>query len=238
MLLEECDSTNRIARERAEHGAPEGDWVSALRQTAGRGRHDRVWESLDGNLFLSIVFRSVPLERWTWVPLFSAVAILRALVSLEQNLEKKIRIKWPNDLWAEEKKLCGVLVESGNLRGNRYLVVGIGLNLAHAPIGGDFQATCLRDLGSELQLEEVRARIISELRDLPARMRDAFSELQREYTEHSWLQPGEVIEWAGPIERETGVYLGLGEHGEARVRQGTEMRSLFTDEVSRVRRRG
>ena len=238
MLLQECDSTNRVARERAEQGAPEGDWVSALRQTSGRGRHERVWESLEGNLFLSVILRSVPIERWTWVPLLSAVAIRRALVSLDERLGAQIQIKWPNDLWADGKKLCGILVESGSTRQGRYLVVGVGLNVAHAPEGGAFQAISMHSLGSSLALNEVRARVIAELQALPVRMQDDFSAQKREFMAQSWLSPKDEIEWTGPQGKETGIYIGLGEHGEARVQQGSAVRSLFTDEVSRVRRRG
>ena len=238
MLLEECDSTNRVAREHAEQGAPEGEWVSTLRQTSGRGRHERVWESLEGNLFLSIILRSVPIERWTWVPLLSAVAIRRALVSLDGKLGPQIQIKWPNDLWADGKKLCGILVESGSTREGRYLIVGVGLNIALAPEGGAFQATCVHALGSPLALDEVRSRVILELQSLPARMRETFAEEKKEFIAQSWLNSEDEIEWMGPQGKETGVYVCLGEHGEARVQQGAVVRSLFTDEVSRVRRRG
>jgi biotin-[acetyl-CoA-carboxylase] ligase BirA-like protein len=238
LLFDECDSTNRIARERAEQGAPEGDWISARVQTAGRGRQERVWESVEGNLFLSMVLRSVPIERWTWVSLLSAVAIRRALVSLDHRLGSHIQIKWPNDLWADHKKLCGILVESGGNAHGRYLVVGVGLNVSCAPQGKALMSTCVSDLGSSIGLEDVRSQVICELRALPSRMRESFEAERQEFVSHSVLQLQDEIEWFGQRGKENGYYLGVGEHGEARVKQGETIRSLFTDEISRVRRRG
>src|SRR5689334_14176240 len=96
-VLEECDSTNRVARGLAVEGAEHGTWVSARVQTQGRGRLDRKWESTDGNLFLSIVARNIPMDLWSWIPLTVAVGVHRCLVGLFP--EVAVQIKWPNDLW-------------------------------------------------------------------------------------------------------------------------------------------
>jgi BirA family biotin operon repressor/biotin-[acetyl-CoA-carboxylase] ligase len=78
MIVDRCSSTNDLARKLGEQGQPHGTWVSARVQEAGRGRLGRVWQGIEGNLFLSIVCRVGPPAIWTWVPLASAVGVARA----------------------------------------------------------------------------------------------------------------------------------------------------------------
>ena len=129
VVLEETDSTNRVAKELARQGAPHGTAVLAKRQTAGRGRLGRSFFSPEGGLYLSVILRPQckPEERVLMTPM-AAVAVCRAL---EERLGISPRIKWVNDLYLQGKKLCGILCEGcGDA-----VIVGIGLNL-HTPEGG------------------------------------------------------------------------------------------------------
>src|SRR4051794_23597950 len=95
-VLDSCESTNDCARALGEKGFAHGTWVSARRQTGGRGRLGRSWASIEGNLFLSLIVRIDRKDVWTWIPLAAAAGVVTALRARFENLD--IRIKWPNDL--------------------------------------------------------------------------------------------------------------------------------------------
>lgn len=99
----------------------------AGRQTAGRGRHGRGWDSPAGNLHLSVVLRPRGAGPWSLLPLAAGVAAGEALTAFGVDA----RLKWPNDLVVETRKLGGILVESAWAgQALEFAVVGIGINLA------------------------------------------------------------------------------------------------------------
>jgi BirA family transcriptional regulator, biotin operon repressor / biotin---[acetyl-CoA-carboxylase] ligase len=119
------DSTNSRARELAAGGAPHGTVVTASEQTAGRGRQGRTWTApANKALLYSAILR--PLEEHHMIlPLAVPLAVCEAAEELNPNLECKV--KWPNDIHAEGRKLAGVLIEARPQDG--WAVIGIGLNL-------------------------------------------------------------------------------------------------------------
>jgi BirA family transcriptional regulator, biotin operon repressor / biotin---[acetyl-CoA-carboxylase] ligase len=123
------DSTNERARELVEAGAPHGTVVTAEEQTAGRGRQGRVWTAPAGKgLLYSAVLRPLD-ERHLLLPLSVPLAVCAAAESLRRGIE--CQIKWPNDVWLEERKLAGILIEAKPQDG--WAVMGVGLNLTVAP---------------------------------------------------------------------------------------------------------
>jgi BirA family transcriptional regulator, biotin operon repressor / biotin---[acetyl-CoA-carboxylase] ligase len=123
------DSTNARARELVEAGAPGGTVVTAAEQTAGRGRQGRVWTAPAGKgLLYSAILRPLD-ERHLLLPLAVPLAVCEAAEALRPEIE--CRIKWPNDVWLEERKLAGVLIEAKPQDG--WAVIGVGLNLSVAP---------------------------------------------------------------------------------------------------------
>lgn len=127
--FEEIDSTNREAKDWAAQGAPSGALVTAERQSAGRGRKGRSWLGDAGEaIAMSYILRpgAVPGGVQT-VTLVAAVAVALAV---EKFTGVQCKIKWPNDVWLEGKKLCGILTELvSGMAGGLYLVVGIGINV-------------------------------------------------------------------------------------------------------------
>lgn len=111
----------------AQAGASEGSWLRAERQTGGKGRQGRAWESPVGNLYASTLVRVRPTD-----PLAATLALVAA-VALEEAvsvfLPRRAQIKWPNDLLIDGAKLSGILLE----RADDAVVIGIGVNLACAP---------------------------------------------------------------------------------------------------------
>lgn len=120
------DSTNARARELAEAGAPGGAVATADEQTAGRGRQGRTWTAPPGKALLySAILRPLD-ERHLLLPLSVPLAVCEAAEELQPGIE--CRIKWPNDVWVEGRKLAGVLIEAKPQDG--WAVIGVGLNLS------------------------------------------------------------------------------------------------------------
>jgi len=133
----ELDSTNSEARRRAEAGEAGPLWISALVQTAGRGRRGRAWETTSGNLAATHLFTTdLPPGEAAQV---SFVAALAAADLADHYLGAGAgALKWPNDLMIRGRKAAGILVESGtHADGGLWLAVGMGVNLAHAPGAAD-----------------------------------------------------------------------------------------------------
>ena len=127
-VLKSCvTSTNTVIRELVPSGLPEGFVIAAEKQTAGRGRLGRSFESPEGGLYLSMLLypECRPEETATLTPC-AAVAVSRAV---EKVCKVSPGIKWPNDLQINGKKLCGILTESSICRGRRYVIIGIGINV-------------------------------------------------------------------------------------------------------------
>jgi BirA family transcriptional regulator, biotin operon repressor / biotin---[acetyl-CoA-carboxylase] ligase len=132
------DSTNARARELAGRGAPHGTVVTAAEQSAGRGRQGRTWTAPPGRALLcSILVRDPP----RLLPLVAGVAVAEVV-------GPEARLKWPNDVLVDGRKVAGILVEA-RLQ-ERWAVVGIGLNVAVRE--ADFPPE-LRDRAGTLGLE-------------------------------------------------------------------------------------
>ncbi|MBA3016796.1 MAG: biotin--[acetyl-CoA-carboxylase] ligase [Proteobacteria bacterium] len=129
IFLNETDSTNTRAKELAAQGAPEGTLVIAEKQTEGRGRRGRSWFSPPGGgIYFSLILRPVISPGETpKITLMTAVVLAETLISL---MKLKLRIKWPNDILVNGKKLAGILTEiSTEMDAVNYIIVGLGLNV-------------------------------------------------------------------------------------------------------------
>jgi BirA family transcriptional regulator, biotin operon repressor / biotin---[acetyl-CoA-carboxylase] ligase len=120
-----CDSTNDLARELAAAGAPQGTVVTTEEQLAGRGRQGRSWTAPAGKALLySGIVRPLE-ERHLLLPLAAPLAVADAV---EAVAPVRCAVKWPNDVWIEERKCAGVLIEARPQDG--WAVVGVGLNIS------------------------------------------------------------------------------------------------------------
>ena len=150
-------STNDRLKELARGGAPEGTIVLADIQTAGHGRHGRSWASPAGNLHLSALLR--PASAVPLLPLAAGVAVAEAI----EPLGVSTRLKWPNDVMVDDRKLGGILAESSSTgTALEWVVLGIGLNLS-AALPEDLRDTAisLSEAGaSSVDLEEMAAAVL------------------------------------------------------------------------------
>ena len=184
--LGETGSTNDVAREWALAGASAGAFATAARQTRGRGRRERTWESPAGTgLYVSFVLRpDWPAEQ---APNLAILAGMAAFQALEKAGVRNLRVKWPNDVLAGGKKICGVLVEPRLGAGRiEFAVVGIGINVGQA--AGDFPpelrtpATSCRLEGAAISVDGMLALLVESMHDA---CRAPFAALRAE-----WLAAG------------------------------------------------
>jgi BirA family biotin operon repressor/biotin-[acetyl-CoA-carboxylase] ligase len=144
----EIDSTNEEARRLAAAGERGPIWLRADRQTAGRGRRGRAWESPAGNLAATLlIVPGKPASECAQLSFVTAIAVADAASGFAANAE--IKVKWPNDVLANGHKLAGILLESasGGDGALTFLAIGVGINLAHFPPDTEFPATSLAALG-------------------------------------------------------------------------------------------
>ncbi len=165
-------STNQLALEAAQNGAPHGSTWIADEQTAGRGRGGHQWHSIAGDgLYLSLLLRpTMPVARALWLSLSTALAVqasMRTLTGLAPD------IRWPNDLLLDGRKCGGILVETSVASAQtdgpvtlRYAVVGIGINVNHESFPPELQplATSLRQqTGKRWRREHLLVELLREL---------------------------------------------------------------------------
>jgi BirA family biotin operon repressor/biotin-[acetyl-CoA-carboxylase] ligase len=220
-----AESTNDVARDLAEAGAPSGTVVTASEQSAGRGRRGRVWSAPAGKALLySAVLRPLELEH-ALLPLSVPVAVCEAIESVAAV---EARIKWPNDVWLDEAKAAGVLIEA---RPPEWAVIGIGVNVA---IGPDEFPDDLRwaatSIGAGVRVAEVRDAISAALGDWVSapqqRTLDAFRRRD--------ALAGRQVGWEGAgIDPGSGTAAGIDERGNLLVETpGGERLALGSGEVS------
>ena len=147
---EKMDSTNTQAKRLGEEDAENGTVVIAEQQTAGKGRRGKTWVSPLGNCYFTVLLRpDVHADRASMITLISALALAQAV---EKVMDLETMIKWPNDVIANGKKLCGILTESSSdLEYINYVVVGIGVNCNQTEFPEE-----IREIASSICLETGR----------------------------------------------------------------------------------
>jgi BirA family biotin operon repressor/biotin-[acetyl-CoA-carboxylase] ligase len=137
-------STNAEALRLAQSGERGPLWVTAGRQTGGRGRRGRNWVSEPGNLHATLLLTDpAPAERWPQLSFAAALAAFDAVATTAPVLAPRLAIKWPNDLLLGRAKVAGILVEGQS--GSAAVAIGIGVNCVSHPPHTDYPATDLAD---------------------------------------------------------------------------------------------
>jgi BirA family biotin operon repressor/biotin-[acetyl-CoA-carboxylase] ligase len=229
--FDELDSTNSEARRLAEKGEQGPVWISAARQGAGRGRRGKVWDSGSGNLAATLLLR--PEKPAAVIGQLSFAAAL-AVADMAQHFapDASIQVKWPNDVLGNGRKLAGILLESGEDSGGRWLAIGIGVNLASFPPGTEFPATSLAQLGlaapSPQEALSVLAARFAHWYD--AWMREGFEMLRA-----AWLGRagglGKSIRARLPDTTHEGVFEGIDAAGALLLNQQGRVRAIAAGEV-------
>jgi birA, biotin-[acetyl-CoA-carboxylase] ligase region len=206
-LEDELVSTNIRAKELARKGAAHGQIVLARSQSSGIGRLQRQWESPRGGLWMSVILRpDLSLADASKLTLAASVALVDAI---EEYLQLRIGIKWPNDLVYQGKKVAGILGEVvGEWNAVQTLILGIGINANFSPaqLGSSLSATTLMEiLGHEVNLNGLAAEILKHLENQVISLeKKEFEELRI-----NWLERAQGLSQEVKIIRGDKVFLGV-----------------------------
>lgn len=229
VFMKTLDSTNDLALMLASQGACHGTVVTADGQTSGRGRKGRKWVSPSGeNLYISIVLRPpVSPAEASQIPILSVMAILRTMRETAPDLS--LKIKWPNDVFAEGKKISGTLCEmKAEIDRVDHVIVGVGVNVnMDIPENLLDTATSMKaETGRVFSRPELAALLLDKFENLYSDWlgKGDLSDFQQEWRDHSMLlgrqvdvrTPTKIISgWAAGIDPEGALKL---EYPDGRVR--------------------
>jgi len=157
LALDEVGSTNTVALEAARSGDPGPLWVTAERQSAGRGRRGRSWMSERGNLYASLLLIDpASLPALANLPLVAALGVRNGLAALPSMRSESVGIKWPNDVLIDGRKAVGILLESERLSdGRQAVVIGCGVNVAVGPKDASYPVATLREVGVTASIDAI-----------------------------------------------------------------------------------
>ena len=205
----ELDSTNAEALRRLAGPGQHFDVIQAVRQTAGKGRRGREWQSLVGNLHASII-KPPSMKKIGQLSFVAGIALGDALDHYAPE-ECEIRLKWPNDVMLDGRKTAGILIEAEPGQG---AVIGIGVNIATAPKALAKVATCLKTQGfSPVDSDILLTRLCHRLNDWYAVWQQSGFAPVRE----AWLTRaagiGQKIEARMANASEKGIFAGIDSEG-------------------------
>ncbi len=203
----ETGSTNDDLAALARDGAAEGTWLRSERQTGGKGRQGRAWQSPPGNLYASTLVRlrsgDLPAPS---LALVAAIALHDALATLTQQA----MIKWPNDLLIGGAKVAGILLE----RVDDAVIAGFGVNIAHHPETLDRPVTSLAACGAAITPAELLDQLAARFAHWLAVWRDGEADKLRA----TWLDAAHPVGTALSTHHGEGSFEGLDRDGALRLR--------------------
>lgn len=232
-VLAECDSTNTQLMQLAESGASSGTVMVAERQTAGRGRRERVWvSSPQHSLTFSLLWR-FPLA--SSAPEALSLAVGLGLQHAFFALGAKVAVKWPNDILCNGRKLAGVLIEAqpGDLKS---VVIGIGINLHLPPdLAPEVarNAISLDEVLPQMPTQELLlATVLQQLAIVFNRYEaEGFAGLRDDWQARHAFQNREV-RISGGHEEVQGICLGVTDRGELLINSAAGVRRVISGDVS------
>jgi BirA family biotin operon repressor/biotin-[acetyl-CoA-carboxylase] ligase len=231
---EVLESTSSLVKQRAEEGAAEGLAIQALRQSAGRGRQGRGWDSPAGNLYLSVLLRpAVPLReapQWSFV---AAVALADTLSALLPEAAE-LSLKWPNDLLLKGAKAAGILVETGVAPSHAldWICIGMGVNIATKPSLPDRPTACLAEYLPEPPAPDSLAAALLQNLVLwhETRLRQGFDPIR-----DAWLCHAPAMGAPVSVRRDgallEGSFAGLSPEGGLKLAKGSEVQLILAGEI-------
>lgn len=228
-VLRQIDSTNSELIRRARAGLLAPTLLVADEQTAGRGRMGRHWRSQAGD---SLTFSlGLPLQPADWQGLSLAVGL-----AVAESLHESISLKWPNDLWRQGRKLCGILVETASLPAGepgRYVVIGVGINITAAAaalpdergVAPAWLQSLLPGITAAQALERVSLPLVQAAL---AFERAGFAPFERRFAQRDALAGQTVALSSG----QTGLAEGVDASGALRVRTPAGVQIINSGEIS------
>ena len=227
-------STNAEALARGRAGERGPLWITAARQTAGRGRRGNAWVSEPGNLYASMLLTdAAPAAHLPELCFVVALTVRDAACMVAPQLASRMKLKWPNDLLLDGAKLAGILIEAESVGGKTITAAGIGVNCVHHPIGLAYPATSLSAYGESVSPES----LLTELsRTMVARLAQwdrgaGFAAIRAEWLTHA-AGVGSDIQVRLPDRELTGTFESLDPAGRLMLRlPGGALEAITAGEV-------
>ena len=257
-VLPEIDSTNTELLRRFKSGRPEPTLLVAEQQTAGRGRLGRQWHSQRGeSLTFSLGLALQPVD-WSGLSLAVGISLAESLDpdwAAYRHIDPHIGLKWPNDLWLctqqGERKLAGILVETASWEGQRYVVIGVGINISAAALAALADASsgtsadnrsspdvspmppaALQELIHAIDAPAALLRVVAPLvQTVQAFAQFGFAPFQARFARRDVLAGRSVTVFDGKNQLEGSAH-GVGVHGALRVHTADGMKEITSSEVS------
>lgn len=232
--LDETDSTNEYAKKLAKSGASHGTVVVARKQSEGKGRLGRSFESKeDKGIYMSIIQRPdmEPLEA-SRLTLIAAVAVREALA---KTCQLQCDIKWPNDIVVEGKKVCGILTEMSTENGRvKYVVVGIGVNVSNKEFGVELShiaTSVYMETGRHYDIDKLISEIINKYDAYYEKYMKAgdLSVIKDDYQRYL-VNIGKTVRVLNQISIE-GICIGIDDEGDLLVEVEREDGSKYIEKV-------
>ena len=232
--FEETDSTNTQAKNLKD--AAHGTLVIADRQTAGRGRHGRTWESSSNeNIYMTLRLKpNIPADK---APMLTLVMALSVVQAIEDVTGIKGNIKWPNDIVVNKKKICGILTEMiVDMTGIEDVVIGVGVNVntKYFPEELKAAASLRTESGREFDRAEIIAGIVKRFEEYYEIFEKTLSlaDLIDVYNARL-INRNKEVRVLEPGQEYSGYALGIDELGQLLVQRETgEIEKIFAGEVS------
>ncbi len=237
LYLDEVDSTNTAAKKEAENGAAHGTLVVSERQTGGKGRRGRVWDSPRGTgIFMTLILR--PEMAPVHASMLTLVAALAVAGGIKECTGASSLIKWPNDIVMGGKKVCGILTEmSADPDCINYVAVGIGINVNREEFPEEIREVAA-SIFTETGKKTKRSLLISAVMAAFERYYEIFmktadmSGLLEEYN-GKLANCGRTVRVLDPAGEYSGTAIGIDREGELLVEmEDRTVRRVLSGEVS------
>ncbi|MEQ9116340.1 MAG: biotin--[acetyl-CoA-carboxylase] ligase [Rickettsiales bacterium] len=218
ILLNKVDSTNLEAKRFLQSRPKEELVIVANEQSSGYGRSGKDWVSPKGNLYFSIIlFPECSLEKSAQLSFVAALALYEVLERVLVSNRNEIKLKWPNDVLINGKKVAGIILESvssGQSKKTNSLIIGVGLNVNSKIVSDEFEATTLLEShAKELRIDYYLNQFISNLESLYKSWKDKGFEPIRK----SWLDKAyninKKVSILGQKKKISGIFTDLDNNG-------------------------
>ncbi len=235
--FDKINSTQNFALDLASKPHENGSLVIAERQTRGRGRQNRRWVSPSGGIWLSILLK--PNFEISQASLFPMVTSLSLSLAIEKMLSLEPKLRWPNDVTLDGKKVAGILVD-GSIESNKidYLVIGVGINFKVSPkeisnkiTGRSYGVTSLVGKDSEANPVQFLQQFLLELEGMYYKMiSGSISGIRHEWEKRS-STIGKNVKILTPGGRVVGRAVGISDDGSLLVRSNHKTRKVMVGDI-------
>ena len=228
--FDSIDSTSKYLKENYI-ALKDFTFVSSLYQTNGKGRMDRSWESNKGeNLLFSLL-----IKKKTLLKLYSSISILSATVILsvlkEYNIDN-VMIKWPNDVYIDDKKVCGILLESISTSENlECIVLGIGLNVNQKEFIDSRATSMSLKLKKDINQKELKEKIYNRLMEELERLEEGKSNYLSTIRLNNYLKNKEVYAIIDN-EKVLSKVIDINDDNSIKVESNNIIYNLLSDEIT------